>query len=134
MTGEGKTLTDTCSFEPAVKRQRNDIIQEFVMLNEVKHLVLLIVILDVNEIFGPSTPQNANGQEPALQNPFGFDHYLLRSVALHEKFREVISFLQRNQAPRWGSITSVLMLFRMQEVRARRDSYTSSPGLNPLLV
>jgi len=39
MTGEGRTLTNNCHFERAVKRRRNDRVQEPVMQNEVKHLV-----------------------------------------------------------------------------------------------
>lgn len=79
-----------CHFEKAVKRRRNDIVQE-----------------------------------PVMQSPFGF---------AQAKLREVISSLQRIRAPNWGSSTSIVMFLQMQELRAQRDSYTSSPGLNPPLV
>jgi len=58
----------------------------------------------MNEILRRSAPQNDDSQEPVMQSPFGFAPHSLRSGTSQAKLREVISSLQRNRAPNWGSI------------------------------
>jgi len=100
--------------------------------SEASRSLTLIVLPAMNEILRRSAPQNDDSQEPVMQSPFGFAPHSLRSGTSQAKRRGAISFRQHIRAPNWGSYSFLVMLLRMHEVRARRDSYTSSPGLNPL--